>query len=68
MNRKPIEIYAIWDLPDGKQGVQTGIYLFNINTLEDVYELLKSYEKRGGRMPSRFEVAMAQFEEDENNE
>lgn len=61
---KPIEIRAVWDY-DGKiEKVQTGIYVYSNMTLDEIYDLLRSYESRGERVPTKFEVYMNGFEGD----
>ena len=61
MKRKPIEIRFAWNQPDGNVLVQTGIYIFNTMTLQEVYELAK----RSENPPDFIEMDIAQFEEDE---
>ena len=64
MSRKPIELRFAYEQNDGTVLVQTGYYLFNTATLQQVYELAK---RAGGDMPDFIELHLAQFEEGEDD-
>ena len=57
MGRKTIELRAIWNLSDGTEGVQTGIYVFNTTTLQECIDLMKGYADRGEKVPDRIEFS-----------
>lgn len=59
---KPIEIRAVWEYEGKIEKVQTGIFVFSNMTLDEVYDLMRSYESRGERVPTKFEVCMKGFE------
>ena len=46
--------------------MQTGIYLFNTSTLQDVFDLAK--RSSSCPMPDFVELHLAQFEEDEDDD
>ena len=64
MSRKPIELRFAYEQNDGTVLVQTGYYLFNTSTLQQVYELAK---RAGDDMPDFIELHLAQFEEGEDD-
>ena len=66
VKRKPIEVRFAYDQKDGSVLVQTGIYLFNTSTLQDVYNLAK--RSSSCPMPDFIELHLAQFEDDEDGE
>ena len=67
VKRKPIEVRFAYDQKDGSVLVQTGIYLFNTSTLQDVYNLAK--RSSSCPVPDFIELHLAQFdEEDEDGE
>ena len=61
MKRRPIEIRFAFNQPDGQILVQTGIYLFNTTTLQEVYDFVQRCDDK----PDFIELHMEQFEEEE---
>ena len=59
--RQPVELKFIHRLKDGKEEVQTGIYVFDNLTIKDLYKFCKECEIR----PDAVEIDMHQFEEEE---
>ena len=55
---RPVELRAIWDLPDGNQLVRTGFYVFDGTTIAEARDLLKDADGDVGRPPDRFEIDM----------
>ena len=65
--RKPIELRFAYNQDDGTVLVQTGIYLFNTSTLQQVYELARRSQSLP--VPDFIEMDISQFEEgDEDGE
>ena len=63
--RRTIELRPIWNMGDGRQLVQTGVYVFDDTTLADVYRLLAGYKDRVEGLPTTVEIDLAQFEGEE---
>ena len=59
--RQPVELKFIHHLKDGKEEVQTGIYVFDNLTIKDLYKFCKECEI----LPDAVEIDMHQFEEEE---
>lgn len=57
MGREPVEIRFAYDQNDGSVLIQTGIYLFNTSTLDNVAELAL----RSDDVPDYVEVPITQF-------
>ena len=65
VKRRPIELRWAYDQKDGSVLVQTGIYLFNTSTLQDVYDLAK--RSSSCPVPDFVELHLAQFEEEDED-
>ena len=59
--RQPVELKFIYRLKDGKEEVQTGIYVFDNLTIKDLYKFCNECKIR----PDAVEIDMHQFEEEE---
>lgn len=57
---KTVELKAIMDLPEGKELVQTGIYVFSTTTIEEIMKLMsKGCDTEFGRLPVKaVEISM----------
>ena len=57
MGREPVEVKFAYDQHDGSVLIQSGIYLFNTSTLDNVAELALGSEN----VPDYVEIPIAQF-------
>lgn len=64
---QPVELKAIMDLPDGRELVQTGIYVFSTTTIAEIRDLMSNgCSTEFGRLPVKaVEFAMKNEEEEE---
>ena len=61
---EPVELRAVWKNGDGTESVQTGIYVFDCTTIEEIRRLMEGYAEEGERIPDYVEVDMKSKEED----
>lgn len=68
MSRKTVELRAVSKLEDGRELVQTGIYVFEDTTIAMIRDLMKKgiYIDEGKRLPVTYvEIDVIDKEEDE---
>lgn len=63
MSRETVELCAIWEMPDGTEMVQTGIYVFDTMSLKECKDLMMGYAERGEKVPDRIEFRMVERDE-----
>lgn len=63
MGRNTVELCAIWEMPDGTERVQTGIYVFDITSLKECKDLMMSYAEEGKKAPDRVEFRVVERDE-----
>ena len=65
MGRKTVELRAVIKLPDGREGVQTGIYVFEDATIAQMRDLMSNGIDVGG---TRYPVAYIEFDVEDKEE
>ena len=63
MSRETVELYAIWEMPDGTEMVQTGIYVFDTTSLKKCKDIMMSYAEGGKKAPDRVEFRVVERDE-----